>query len=114
MRDGMAETVEEAEAQTFTLPKFEHWREFALLLDGYKIAEEMGFTLFDWAYTQEEHFNRTHQWDLSILELRILLFSQCRADHMGGYTYHERDHWVESLLRMLSIQTGQPYGQEGQ
>ncbi|KXK52494.1 MAG: hypothetical protein WA009_09720 [Phototrophicaceae bacterium] len=47
MRDGMAETVAEAEAQTLVLPKFEDWREFALLLDGYMVAEELGLSFHE-------------------------------------------------------------------
>ena len=44
-----------------------------------------------------------------MLELRLMLFYQYRADYMSGYTYHERDHLVDSLLAALSEQTGQPY-----
>ncbi len=109
-----AVTKAEAEAQQFTLPlHLDDWREFAGLLDGYKIGEELGFDLIAWGHAQEQYFEQAQKWDLEVLELRLMLFYEFRADHMSGYTYHERDDLVDSLLHALSRQTGQPYEQEG-
>ncbi len=113
MSELRAATAAAANAQQFVLPvRLEEWRAFARLLDGYKIAKELSFDLRDWGYAQEQRFEQSQQWDLSVLELRLMLFYQFRADYMTGYTYHERDALVDSLLRALSRQTGQPYGQE--
>jgi hypothetical protein len=38
-----------------------------------------------------------------------MMFYEYRADYFGGYTYHERDAVVDSLLQALSEKTGQPY-----
>ena len=113
MRGNMAETVAEAEAQQFRLPeKFENWRSFAGLLDGYKIAAEMGLDLPAWGREQQARYQQNRRWDLSVLELRLMLFYQFRADYWTGYDYHERDAMVDDLLRALSKKTGQPYPSE--
>lgn len=105
-----ATSVAAANAQDFTLPsQLGDWRSFAGLLDGYQIAEELGFKLADWAIVQEQRYEQSGQWDLNVLELRLMLFFQFRADHLAGYTYHERDDVVDSLLRALSQHTGKPY-----
>jgi hypothetical protein len=105
-------TVIDAQTQTFTLPeKFDDqmWRQFARLIDGYAIAQELGFDLRTWGETQETAYRQSGIWHLNILELRLMLFYQFRADYMGGYTYHERDGLVDSLLAALSEATEQPY-----
>lgn len=113
MRNGIAETIAEANAQVFVLPpRLEDWRPFALLIDGYKIAEEIGISLGDWIQEKQRHFEQTGQWDLNVLELRIMLFQKQRSDYWAGYTYHEQDAAVDSLLRALSNQTGLPYPAE--
>ena len=110
MRNQMAETVAEANAQTLTLPaELDSWRTFASLLDGYAIAQELGFDLKHWAPLREGRFAQTGKWNLNALELRLMLFYEFRADYMSGYTYHERDETVDSLLRALSQLTGLPY-----
>lgn len=109
MCDGMAQTIAQAEAQSFALPEFSRWREFAGLLDGYKIAEEMGGNLRDWGAKQEAVYLRTGSWALTVLELRLMLFYEFRADYFTGYDYTERDEIVDSLLSALSLKTGQPY-----
>jgi hypothetical protein len=112
MRNGMAETIAEAEAQEIQIPqKFDdrEWRQFAGLIDGYKIAKEMGIDFHRWGYERQQKYEQTGRWDLNLLELRVMLFYQYRADYMSGWTYHERDHLVDSLLQVLSDTTGQPY-----
>lgn len=110
MRNGMAETIAEANAQLYTLPaRLDDWRRFALLIDGYKIAEELGISLGDWVQEKQRHFDQTGQWDLNVLELRIMVFQKQRSDYWAGYTYHEQDEAVDSLLRAISQHTGLPY-----
>jgi hypothetical protein len=115
MAEQMATTVAAADAQQITLPtQLGDWREFAGTLDGYKIAAELGFDLGQWSKNQEQQYEETQRWDLNVLELRLVLFYEFRADYFTGYTYHERDDLVDSLLCALSRKTGLPYGQEGQ
>lgn len=113
MRNGMADTVAEAEAQTFTLPSLDGWRMLAAMLDGYTIAKELGFDVMRWAGEMFQ-LHKTGRWnqDLDVLHLRLLLFALYRSDYMTGYTYHEYDEQVDSLLRVLSEKTGLPYSRE--
>lgn len=104
-----AETIAEAEAQTITLPEFQHWRAFAIQIDGYKIAEEMGLNFHDWIETQIKKYRETGSWDLTVLELRLLLFYAFRADYFTGYDYTEHDEMADSLLSAISVRTGLPY-----
>lgn len=104
MTSTKAKTIADAMAQAFTVPdKLDNWRKFADLIDGYKIAEELGFDLGKWGAEREKQYEASGAWNLDVLELRLMLFYQFRADYMGGYTYHERDHFVESLLAELRI-----------
>jgi hypothetical protein len=97
-----AETVAEANAQVFTVPdSIDGWRGLAVQIDGYKIAKELGFELIPWGSEQEVRWRQTGRWDLAVLEMRLMLFYQERANYFGGYTYHERDEQVESLLNEL-------------
>jgi hypothetical protein len=116
MRDGRAETVAEAEAQRYTLPaRLDDWRQCAALIDGYKIAKELDFELIPWANEQGDRWRASGTWgDLSLLELRLMLFAAFRADYMGGYTYHEYDEIADSLLHAISAKTGllYPSGEE--
>lgn len=54
-------------------------------------------------------FTSKGSWELTILELRLMLFYEFRADYRTGWGYHERDDLAESLLRALGEQTGLPY-----
>jgi hypothetical protein len=111
MRGRMAETSAEAQAQTLKLPQNidGDWRGFAGLMDGNQIAQEMGLDFHSWGQSQEEKYQNSGCWELPLLELRLMLFYEFRADHMTGWTYHERDSLVDSLLQSLSEKLGQPY-----
>jgi hypothetical protein len=111
MRNGMAETVAEANAQQFTLPaRLDDWLEIAMLLDGYTVGQELlGLDVISWGNDQQQQYDLTGQWDLTVLELRLMLFHFWRVDYWTGETYHELDPYVDSLLHALSQQTGLPY-----
>lgn len=97
-----AKTVAAANAQQFVVPvSLDAWRTFAGLIDGYAIAEELGIDLGGWAAEHAQLYAASGEWQLDVLGLRLMLFVQFRADYMGGYTYHERDPIVESLLQAL-------------
>lgn len=103
----VAQTRAEAEAQELVLPnQYEQWSEFAYLLNGYKIAEEMGFDLMEWRSKRLAEYEATGKWNANILELRLLLFAQARAAH---FSWGEPFDMVDSLLRELARQTGQHY-----
>ena len=110
MSEQTATTAAAANAQQFALPvDLQDWRTFAGLIDGYQIAEELGYDLRKWGSEQEQRYTQSDEWTLEILELRLMVFYEFRADYMMGYTYHERDDVVDSLLRAISRKTGQPY-----
>lgn len=107
-----SKSVAEVQAQTLCLPeKFDDktWRQFAGSIDGYAIAQELGFDLIHWGSAQEQAYKQSGVWNLDVLELRLMLFYEFRADYMSGYTYHERDELVDSLLAALGQATGQAY-----
>jgi hypothetical protein len=111
MSQERAITVAQAQAQTptLTLPVFEHWRRFAASIDGYRIADELGFDLWRWADEKIKHWEATQQWDLDVLSLRLLLFATFRIDYMSGWTYTEQDECVDSILQELSRLLDLPY-----
>lgn len=97
-----ARTIADAQAQEFVVPDtLDNWRKFAGMIDGYEIAQELGLNFGEWGAECERQYADSGKWNLDVLELRLMLFYQFRADYMGGYTYHERDHLVESLLHEL-------------
>lgn len=108
MANSRATTVSEAEAQRFELPAFKNWRQFAALIDGYQIAEELGLD-DSWYSTRKQHWKTTGEWNLDTLQLRLMLFFAFRSDYMTGYTYTEHDDIVDSLLQALSQQLDLPY-----
>src|SRR5436190_13337836 len=66
IRNEMAKTDAEANAQSFTLPaELDSWRTLAGVLDGYEIAKELGFDLKEWAALQEGRYAQTGKWDLN-------------------------------------------------
>src|SRR5688572_11544054 len=109
MEKKRAVTIAEAQAQTLTLPTFEGWRTFAGLMDGYKIADELGLDFHAWVIEEQKRWRETGRWDLDVLHLRLMLFQAFRSDYMTGWDYTEHDDIADSLLRALSEQLGQPY-----
>ncbi len=109
MRDGMAETVAEAEAQTLVLPKFEDWRQFALLLDGYMIAEELGLSFHEWGAQREQHWEETGRWDLDVMQLRVMMFYCCRREYWTDWYGNQHDQLADSLLWEFSRMLNLPY-----
>ena len=103
----VAGTRAAAEAQEIVLPKnYEQWSEFAYLLNGYKVAEDMGFDLLEWQSKRLAEYEATGRWNANVLELRLLLFAQARA---ARFSWGEPFDLVDSLLHELARQTGQHY-----
>ena len=111
MDGSQAKTAAEAQAQVLTnLPSFAAWREFAGLLNGYAVAEDLGLNFHEWGAEQEKCWQDTRRWKLDVLHLRLMLFYVFRADYFTGWTYTEHDEIADSLLQALSEQSGLPYG----
>ena len=108
-----ATTVAQAKTQTFTIPSTleDNWRGFASLIDGYQIGEELGRDVMKWssAVLQSAMQKGIFPEDITVLDLRLILFALFRSDYFTGWTYHEHDHEVDFVLQALSAKTGQPY-----
>ena len=108
MPNRKATSIEEANAQQFDLPNFKNWRQFAGLIDGYQILEELQLDK-SWYGEQKSLWETTGTWELDALHLRLMLFFAFRSDYMSGYTYKEHDDIVDSILHELSQQLDLPY-----
>lgn len=108
-----ASTVAEANQQQFTIPKSlaDNWRGFAGLINGYTIAEELNAKETKWSVdvVQQAMEQGGFASDVSILDLRLMLFFAFRTDYFTGYTYTELNAEVDFILQALSEKTGQPY-----
>lgn len=102
----MAGTVDEANAQTLVVPApcASEWFEFAHLLDGYAVAEQLGTDLADLANTQEATHRATSAWPGSLLELRLALFFQARALRFAHGLEESPDHQalIANLLNAIA------------
>jgi len=76
----IAQTVAQANAQETKFTNYELnvetsiWLSYAYTLDGYFIADEMGIDLLDWGGEKIHTYRVSKEWQLSLLELRLLLF----------------------------------------
>jgi hypothetical protein len=89
--DGMAETLEEANAQMLTIPIFEGWFRFAHTLSGYNIFARLrrADSIGDLRHKHTRTYYETGRWEGSLLELRLVLFMEARAQRHGAYPgYH--------------------------
>lgn len=106
MRNDVAETIAEAEAQAFVVPTYEYWLQFAHLLDGYAICEELGLRWQDWREQQLRQFTSASD-STNVLEARLLLFFEARAKRFtDGPEPYAR---INALLQRIAQQTGQAY-----
>jgi hypothetical protein len=96
-----AKTLAEAQ-QPYQVPQNINDRTDAYLADGYAIANELGFDLREWGAAKEQNFHQTGEWELDELGVRLMLFYQDRALHFGGYTGHEFDYEIDTLLQKLA------------
>lgn len=104
-----AKTKAETEVQTFTVPSYDRWYEFAHLLDGYTICEEMGVS---WGAWREEHLQKldSDPNSLTILDARLLLFFEARAMRfVEGYEPVKR---VKVLLALIALKKDNPDGEK--
>ena len=109
-RDPVAKTAEQAKAQYFTPPAefTDDWPAIAATLDGYSIAEELGFDLMEWAPEQLHSIQDGRKPELSLLELRLVLFYVYRSDYFGGgWSSHAR--YADDLFAAMAEQCGQHY-----
>lgn len=108
-----ATTVAEANQQQFTIPQSlaDNWRGFAGLIDGYAIAQELEEETSRWSIDVVQKAMEQGEFgsDVTILDLRLMLFFAFRTDYFTGYTYTELNAEVDFILQALSQRTGQPY-----
>jgi hypothetical protein len=80
-----------AEAERLKIPPIEHyskWYDFARLVNGYALAEEVAIDLKKWGRQQHLHWRETGKWHLPISALLMMLFYFWRRQHMtGGITF---------------------------
>ena len=88
-----AQTVAEANAQEMRLATCELnlasnvWLGYAYTLDGDLIATELGINLLDWGGEKVRKYRFAKEWQLSLLELRLLLYVFARlAENYFGET----------------------------
>jgi hypothetical protein len=103
-------TAAEAIAQEYKVPSsFDEHTEI-YNIDGYAVAQDLGFDLKDWGAKQMQYFWDNGKWgELNELEIRLMLFYIGRWLHFSGVTYDEMDKEKDSLLRMLAGMKGVEY-----
>jgi hypothetical protein len=109
---GKNEDVVDEATKPFALPKRFDWRTwpaFAGEIDGEKVAAALGLDLNEWGLEQERRYKTDGRWHLTVMELRLMLFYESRADYWIGATYYDRDALADSLLAELGRATSQPY-----
>ncbi len=97
--DGGARLMSEANSMDLKQPRYDEWKQFAALLDGEKVCREMGIRPTAWYAQQLRNFKKAGVWNLSLLELRLMLYLEAnKAKYNGGVENRAR---VESLLAVI-------------
>lgn len=108
----LVQTVAEAEAQQLEMPeRFEDWQFFALLMNGYSIAKELGMAEYaDWSWEQLDRYDQSGEWHTNTLGLRLILFFYQRYFHHSGEPVYLQDfHRIDSLLHTIAERRGLDY-----
>ena len=98
-----ASTVAEANAQTLDVPEYEGWFVFAHLLNGYDLADALGFELGAFSNGKSEHYAETGVWEGTLLELRLVLFFEARALRMAGAPGYNPNNNPEDRERIRDL-----------
>jgi hypothetical protein len=106
----MAASVKDAMSQVLVLPeRLQDWRHFACLINGYAIAKELGQDPQEFTRNTRAIVESIECCDqLDLLDLRLMLFFECRIDHFSGWTNHERDEAADRLLRAIARKLNLP------
>lgn len=87
----------------------EEWWDFSHEVDGYRVAERLGWDLGDLALTVLDYYRATGRWRGSLLDLRLTLFWKARALRHSGEaledTGEEAIEEVASLLNAIATRT---------
>lgn len=102
----MAKTVAAAQNQTFTVPDYEGWVQFAHLLDGYSICDDMGIAFQDWFRDTGAVYDANPD-QLSVLDLRMLLFFHARSLRFSMGI--EPFAFINTLMKQIAEKADQPY-----
>jgi predicted nuclease of predicted toxin-antitoxin system len=82
--------------ETLSLPSFANWRQFAMEFDGEAYCRENALRPTAWYAQQMKRRKQKGVWDLSLVELRLLLYLEAnKFKYDGGIENRER---VEGLL----------------
>lgn len=88
------------------------WWEFSHEVDGYDIAERLGWDLGDLALNALMHHRQTGQWRGSLMDLRLTLFWKARALRHSGVATEDCDEdqvrEVANLLEAIADRTPTP------
>lgn len=94
-----------APAPTRAVP-VEEWWEYAHQVDGYDVAERLGWELGDLANLMLDHYGRSGEWRGSYLDLRLALFFRARAFRHWGVSIEEAgeefQREIEDLLAAIA------------
>ncbi len=103
--DDMARTLAEANAQMLTVPEFEGWFRFAHTLDGYTLFHSLGRAdgIGDLRNEHLRAYRETGTWRGSLLELRVVLFFEARAQRHGAYPSYSPDDDPKFRAMMMSL-----------
>ena len=109
-RDPVAKAAEQAEAQNFTPPTefTTDWPAIAATLDGWSIADEPGLDLMEWAPEQLQLIQDGRKPELSLFELRPVLFCAHRSNHFRGVS-SSNEHYADDPFAGMAEQCGQSY-----
>lgn len=102
----MARTITEASAQKLTVPEFEGWFEFANTLNGWELFGSLGRTDGDISALRSEHRERyraTGTWEGSLLELRVYLYFEAKAQHLYSFSGYKADEDPEFRALMTDL-----------
>jgi predicted nuclease of predicted toxin-antitoxin system len=87
------------------VPQYKAWKPFAMAFDGESMCRQMGIRPTAWYAQQMKNYKQTGAWNLSLLELRLMLYLEAnKVKYNGGVENRER---VESLLTEIRKQIGE-------
>ena len=101
----IAETLEEADAQLLTVPKFEGWYDSAHTLSGYNLFGKLG-RADSIGSLRNEHlrYRTTGRFEGTLLELRLLFIEARTQRHGACLGYHPNDD--PKFRRMMTALLG--------
>ncbi len=111
MKPPMLKSVEEFSESMIEFSEYHEWHDIAYIIDGYEILKEMGFhdsqAQVGWKKEKFRMYERDQKWNLSTIELLILLFLEDRR--IRFVIAGEKFDVINSLLIEVAQQTNNNY-----